>query len=93
MKCPACQDGEVKRRKFCSLHCYWESLKGNKLSEETKEKMSIAHKKNPVRYWLGKKQSEESQKKRSDSLKKVEHTWGWKAGLANLGKKIPSNSG
>jgi hypothetical protein len=37
---------------------------GRKASEETRRKQSEAHKKNPVRYWLGKKQSPESIEKR-----------------------------
>ena len=37
---------------------------GTKTSEETRRKQSEAHKKNPVKYWLGKKQSPESIEKR-----------------------------
>ena len=37
---------------------------GTKASEETRRKQSEAHKKNPVRYWLGKKQSPASIEKR-----------------------------
>lgn len=37
---------------------------GTKSSEETRKKQSEAHKKNPVRHWLGKKQSPESIEKR-----------------------------
>jgi hypothetical protein len=37
---------------------------GTKASEETRRKQSKAHKKNPVKYWLGKKQSPESIEKR-----------------------------
>ena len=40
--------------------------KGYKLSEKTRKKMSIAKKKNPTRYWLGKKRpspSKETRKK------------------------------
>ena len=37
---------------------------GTKASEETRRKQSEAHKKNPVKYWLGKKQSPESIEKR-----------------------------
>jgi group I intron endonuclease len=36
---------------------------GKKHTEETKKKMSEAHKKNPVRYWLGKKMSSETKEK------------------------------
>jgi hypothetical protein len=37
---------------------------GRKATEETRRKQSEAHKKNPTRYWLGKKQSPESIEKR-----------------------------
>lgn len=37
---------------------------GKSHSVETKNKMSSSHKKNPARYWLGKKQSPESIEKR-----------------------------
>jgi group I intron endonuclease len=40
---------------------------GRKASEETRRKQSEAHKKNPARYWLGKKQSPESNEKRRQS--------------------------
>jgi len=36
---------------------------GTKASEETRRKQSEAHKKNPVRYWLGKKMSPEAREK------------------------------
>ncbi len=42
---------------------------GKKLSEETKRKLSEYHKRNPVKYWEGKHQSEESNRKRSEALK------------------------
>jgi len=42
---------------------------GRKHSKETKEKMSMAHKKNPVRYWLGKKLTEEHRKNMSIAAK------------------------
>jgi len=37
---------------------------GRKATEETRRKQSEAHKKNPVKYWLGKKQSPETIEKR-----------------------------
>jgi group I intron endonuclease len=40
---------------------------GTKASEETRRKQSEYHKNNPVRYWLGKKQSPESIEKRRQS--------------------------
>lgn len=57
---------------------------GTKASEETRRKQSEAHKKNPVKYWLGKKQSPETIEKRrqkqigkkwsEDQRKKYEET-------------------
>ena len=46
---------------------------GKKASEETRRKKSEAHKKNPVRYWLGKKQSPEHIKKRAE--KRIGTKW------------------
>ena len=40
-----------------------------KHSKESKQKMSVSQRKNPTRYWLGKKRSPETIKKISDSLK------------------------
>lgn len=45
---------------------YW---LGKKLSQKTKNKLSISHLKNPTRYWLGKKRSLETIKKMSISSK------------------------
>lgn len=55
------------------------------LSEESKKKLA---------YWKGKKQSSESQKKRSESLKKVVHTKEWceKISKANKGQIVPESS-
>lgn len=39
-------------------------MRGRKATEETRKKQSEAHKKNPVRYWLGKKQPPEMVEKR-----------------------------
>jgi group I intron endonuclease len=41
---------------------------GKTVSEETRRKQSEAHKKNPVKYWLGKKQSPEVVEKRRQKL-------------------------
>jgi group I intron endonuclease len=41
---------------------------GTKASEETRKKQSEAHKKNPVRYWLGKKQPTEANEKRRQTM-------------------------
>lgn len=48
-----------------SKYAYWT---GKKMSEEAKNKMSKAHKENPVKYWMGKKLSVEHRKKISMSL-------------------------
>jgi group I intron endonuclease len=45
------------------------SMWGKKHTPETREKMSASHKKNPARYWLGKKQSEEHIRKRTERQK------------------------
>ena len=45
------------------------SMWGKKHTPETREKMSASHKKNTARYWLGKKQSEEHIKKRTERQK------------------------
>lgn len=45
------------------------SNKGKTASEETKQKQREAKKRNPTRYWLGKKRSEETKKKLSESFK------------------------
>lgn len=47
---------------------------GRTVTEETKRKISEAHKKNPVRYWLGKKQSTESNEKRRQKQIGRKHT-------------------
>lgn len=47
---------------------------GTKVSEETRRKQSEAHKKNPVKYWLGKKQSPESIEKRRQKQIGRKHT-------------------
>jgi group I intron endonuclease len=43
-------------------------------SDETRKKMSDAHKKNPSRYWKGKAHSPESNEKRRQTLLKFKHT-------------------
>jgi group I intron endonuclease len=47
---------------------------GKSHSEETKEKMSKRHNENPIRYWLGKTQSDESNEKRRQASLKLRHT-------------------
>jgi very-short-patch-repair endonuclease len=48
-------------------------------SLETRKKMSEAHLINPCRYWLGKHPSEETKRKRSESIKAEKHPlWGKK---------------
>jgi group I intron endonuclease len=47
---------------------------GRNHSESTRKKMAEAHKKNPVRYWLGKKQSLESNEKRRQYSLTRRHT-------------------
>ena len=82
--------------------------KGRVRSEETRKKYSVAHLKNPIRYWLGKKHSEETNRKISQSLKgRNNHSWnkgltaktderlkayGKKISLALKGRKKPPRS-
>jgi len=78
--------------KFCSFKCYWESLKGRKHLEETKEKMSLSQ---PKHRKKGYKLSEETKKNMSESRKgkmpknvgitfalKGEKNLNWKGGIS-----------
>src|SRR3990167_1188704 len=78
---------EEQKRKIGNKHL------GRKRSEEVRKRMSEAAKKNPRRYWLGKKhpQTEESKKKISLALIKNGHhppiqvgknNWNWKGGIS-----------
>lgn len=58
---------------------------GKTASEETRKRMSEAHKKNPVRYWLGKKQSAESNEKRRQASLKFRHTKEYKESIRGEG--------
>jgi len=64
--------------------------KGKHFSEEDKKKMSEAKKKNPVRYWLGKKRpnlhSEEFKIKMR--LQKGEKHWNWKGGVTPESERV-----
>ena len=71
-----------------------DARKGIKLSDKTRRKMSIFHKENPVRYWLGKKMSDDVRLKISRA-NKGHHRGGWKMSeesrkniaLGHMGKK------
>jgi hypothetical protein len=56
-----------------------------KHSEETRKKMSIAHKKNPTRYWKEKSQSPESNEKRRQSSLKFRHAEEHKQNISGEG--------
>lgn len=58
---------------------------GKTASEETRRRMSEAHKKNPVRYWLGKNQSAESNEKRRQASLKFRHTEEYKESIRGEG--------
>jgi group I intron endonuclease len=58
---------------------------GKKHSEEVRKKMSISHKKKPVQYWLGKKQSPESIEKRRQASLKFKHTEEYKQRISGEG--------
>lgn len=49
------------KRKYCSWQCY----RLMPISGETRKKMGTSHKANPVKYWLGKKQTKEMSLKKS----------------------------
>ncbi|MCK4686646.1 MAG: hypothetical protein KAT66_00790 [Candidatus Lokiarchaeota archaeon] len=93
-----------KGKKMSEAHCKKLSeahkglipwMKGKKHTEETKEKIRIAVKNNPTRYWLGKKRSKET----IDKIRKA-HTGiklprqlgknnpNWKGGVSKLSDKI-----
>ena len=55
-------------------------MKGKKHSEDTIKKMRETHKKNPTRFWLGKKFTEEH-KKKIRLVKKGEKNPNWKGGI------------
>jgi group I intron endonuclease len=58
---------------------------GRNHSETSRKKMSETHKKNPVRYWLGKKQSIEANEKRRQASLKFRHTEEHKNSIAGEG--------
>jgi hypothetical protein len=69
-KCLFCsKDFQIKykswnKKKFCSQKCYWDSLKGRKLLENTKQKISIANQGHQdYKGMLGKHHSDETKKK------------------------------
>jgi group I intron endonuclease len=72
---------EQKRDKTAENSPMW----GKKHSEETKRKMSDSHKKNPIKYWLGKKQSEESNEKRRQKSLNFKHTDAHKKSISGEG--------
>lgn len=74
---------------FCSLSCYWESLKGKKMPEEQKAKISCAMKgKKPSVDNTGRKHTADTKKKISTAHKGKERPKGemannWKGGFAH----------
>jgi group I intron endonuclease len=61
------------------------SMWGKTHSDETRKKMSDSHKDNPVRYWLGKKQSPESNEKRRIASSKHRHSTEYKQSMQGEG--------
>lgn len=58
---------------------------GKRHTIETRKKMSEAHKKNPVRYWLGKKHSAESNEKRRQASLRFRHSEEYKKSIRGEG--------
>jgi hypothetical protein len=81
-------------KKLSESHLGQESWnKGLKMSEEHCDKLSKIHKKNPNRYWLGKKRSEETvEKLRINGLNNLnvrgENCHLWKGGITPINYKI-----
>ena len=63
-------------------------MKGKKHTEDTRKKISKSKKKNPTKYWQGKKLPEEMKKKKSESMKKA-----YKDGKMDYMKKVWKESG
>lgn len=60
---------DLRTGTLCNMTSGGEGVAGNVVSEETKQKMSIAKKKNPTKYWKGKKMSKEHRRKLCQSRK------------------------
>lgn len=58
---------------------------GKKHNEESKQRMSQSHKENPVRYWLGKTQTAESNEKRRHAASQFKHTEEYKQAISGEG--------
>lgn len=71
------------KRKYCSFQCY----RSSPISEATRLKMSIAHKENPARYWLGKKQPKAMCDKKAEKMLGNTHLLGktWEV----LSRRVP----
>ena len=52
------------KRKFCSFVCY----RKTPILDSTRLKMSNSHKNNPVKYWLGKKQTKDMCNKKAEKM-------------------------
>ena len=73
---------------FKKRHVPWN--KGRKMSDETKRKISEAKKKNPTKYWLGKKRDQDTLDKMSESTKGRE---AWNKGITSeIDNRILSGS-
>jgi len=58
---------DLRTGTLCNMTSGGEGVVGNVVSDETKVKMSDAKKKNPSKYWKGKKMSKEHKEKLSES--------------------------
>lgn len=73
------------RVKYCSVECRYESIRGKKLGDETKTKMSLAHMGNKSN--TGRKLTEEHKKNVSLSLQKEKH-WNWQGGITKINHQL-----
>jgi hypothetical protein len=84
-----------KNRKYCSFICSVKNKKGKMpfvMTNEIREKISKTKKKNPTRYWVGKKKPFMSGKNHFLYGKKMSKEWRENLSKSHLGH-IPSNKG
>ena len=73
------------RVKYCSMSCRVESMRGQKASLSTRQKMSIAHLGNKSN--TGRKLTEEHTRNMSEAIKGNNH-WNWQGGLTGANHRL-----